>query len=104
MDKRGSIALSVDLLEVYDQFRWIVLGICEDFCAKEGDDMIGNDLDRLITEVGVIDSEVCIKPLHFVWDEFTRDEPLRSRERKSNRLSHLDAIMRDPPTLAATFS
>lgn len=44
--------------------------------------MIRDDLDRLVTEVGVIDTEVCIKPLHFVCDEFTRDEPLRSRERK----------------------
>jgi hypothetical protein len=83
MDKGGAVSITVDLFKVYDQLGRIVLRICEDFRAKEGDDMIRNDLDRFVTKVCVIDTEVGIKPLHFVRDEFPRDEPLRyNREKK----------------------
>ena len=40
MDERGAISLVVDLFEVYNQLGWIVFSICEDFGAKEGNDMI----------------------------------------------------------------
>jgi hypothetical protein len=54
-----------------------VLCISENLSAKEGDDMVRDDLDRLIPEVGVIDAKVGIKPLNFVRDELARDESLR---------------------------
>jgi hypothetical protein len=53
-----------------------VLGICEDFCTKEGDNMIRDDLDGFILEVGIIDAEVSIKPLNFVRDELSGDKTL----------------------------
>jgi hypothetical protein len=84
MDKRGAISLVVDLFEVYNQLGWIVFSICEDFGAKEGNDMIRDDFDGLVAEVRVIDTEMCIEPLHLVSDEFTGDEPLRHAGKKRN--------------------
>jgi hypothetical protein len=54
-----------------------MLSISEDLSAKEGNDMVRDDLDRLIPKVGVIDAKVGIKPLNFVRDELARYESLR---------------------------
>ena len=85
MDKRGAVAIAIDLLEVYDQLGRIVLRICEDFRAKEGNDVIGDDLNGLVTEVCVIDTEVRVKPLHRRCDEFSRDESLRYNREKEKK-------------------
>lgn len=53
-----------------------MLGICKNFCTKEGDDMVRDDLDRLVAEVGVIDAKVGIKPLHLVRYELAGNETL----------------------------
>lgn len=40
--------------------------------------MVRDHLTRFILEIGVVDAEVRIKPIDFVRDELSRDEPLRS--------------------------
>jgi len=53
-----------------------VLGIGEDFGTKEGDDMIRDYLDGFIAEVSVVDTQLGVKPVDFVRDEFSGDETL----------------------------
>lgn len=72
-------AILIELLQVDDKLRRIMLGISEDFCAKEGDDMIRNYWDRLVAEVSVVDAELGVKPVDFVRDEFSWDETLEMR-------------------------
>ena len=57
-----------------------MLGICEYFRSEEANDMIRDDLNRFVSEVGVIDSEVSVEPLDLVCDELPRDEPLVRRD------------------------
>lgn len=80
IDKCGAISFGVDLFQVDDQLGWVVLSISEYFRAVEGDDMIGDDLDRLITEVRIVDTEVSIEPLNLMGDQLTGDKPLSVRE------------------------
>lgn len=82
VDKGGAISLAVDPLEIDDQLGRVMLSICEYFRAKEGNDMIRDDLDRLVTEVCVVDSEVSIEPLDFVHNELPGDESLTCGEGK----------------------
>ena len=53
-----------------------MLGKCEYFGTKEAKDMICDDLNRLVTEVGVIDAEVGVEPLDLMRYKLPRDEPL----------------------------
>jgi hypothetical protein len=78
VDECGAVSLSVDLFEVDDEFGRVMLGIRKHFGAKEGDDMVRDDLDGLVTEVGVIDTEVGVKPLDLVHYELAGNETLRS--------------------------
>lgn len=71
-----SRAILVDLLEIDHEFAGVVLGICEDFRTKKRDDVIGNDLHRLGLEVGIVDAEVGVEPVHLVHDKFARNEAL----------------------------
>jgi hypothetical protein len=54
-----------------------VLGIGENLCAKEGDDVIRDYRDGLVAEVIVVDTQLGVKPVDFVRDEFSGDETLR---------------------------
>jgi hypothetical protein len=76
VDERGPISSGVDLFEVDHEFGWIMLGICQYFGAKEGDDVVRDDLDRLVPEVGVIDTEVRVKPLDLIRYELVGNETL----------------------------
>lgn len=76
VDERGAISIGVDLFELDDKFGWIMLGICQYFGAKEGDNMVRDDLDGLIPEVGVIDTEVRVKPLDLIHYELVGNETL----------------------------
>jgi hypothetical protein len=75
MDEDGAIL--VDLLQVDDEFCRIMLGVGEDLCAKEGDDMIRNYRDRLAAEVSIVDAQLGVKPGDFVRDELPWDEALQ---------------------------
>lgn len=66
----------VDLLQVDDELCGIVLGIGENFCTKESDDMIRDHWDRLVAEVSVVNAELGVKPVDFVRDKLSRDETL----------------------------
>jgi hypothetical protein len=61
-----------------------MLGESEDFGAKEGEDVICDDVDRLIAKVCVVDAEVGVEPLDFVRNELTRDEALMIKTRQIN--------------------
>jgi hypothetical protein len=74
MDEDGTVL--VDLLQVDDEFGRVVLGVGEDLCTKEGNDMIRDYWDGLIAKVSVVDTQLGVKPVDFVRDEFSRDETL----------------------------
>ena len=76
MDERGAISFGVDLFEVDDEFGRVMLGICKHFGAKEGDDMIRDDLDGLVAEIGVINAEVGVKPVDFIRYKLAGNETL----------------------------
>lgn len=77
MDENGTIL--ADLLQVDDELGGIVLGVRENFCAEEGDDMIRNYWNRLIAEISVIDTQLGVKPVDFVWNEFSWNKTLQCR-------------------------
>ena len=54
-----------------------MFGVGENFCAKEGDDMIRDYRDGLVAEICVVDTQLGVKPVDFVRDEFSWDETLR---------------------------
>lgn len=81
MDKRGAISIGIDLFEVDDEFGRIMLGECKDFGAEEGEDMVRDDLDGLVPEVRVVDTEVRVKPLDLIRYEVARNEPLEDKRR-----------------------
>lgn len=64
MDEDGTIV--VDLLKVDDEFGRIMLGVSENFCAKEGDDMIRDYGDGLVAEISVVDTQLGVEPVDFV--------------------------------------
>lgn len=67
----------VDLLQVNDELGRIMLGVCENLCAEESDDMIRDHLGGLVAEVSVVDAQLRVEPVDFVRDEFSRDEALQ---------------------------
>lgn len=91
MDERRAISIGVDLFELNDEFGWIMLGICQYFGAKKGDNMVRDDLDGLIPEVGVIDTEVRVEPLDLIRYELVGNETL-AEERTEKKMSHFDLI------------
>ena len=68
------------IFELDDKFGWIKLSICQHFGAKEGDNMVRDDLDRLIPEVGAIDTEVRIEPLDLIRYELVGNETLEEEQ------------------------
>jgi hypothetical protein len=74
MDKDCTVL--VDLFQVDDKFGGIVLGVGENLCAKEGDYMVRDHWDGLIAEISIVDTQLGVKPVDFVWDEFSWDETL----------------------------
>jgi hypothetical protein len=77
-----------------------MLGICEYFRSEEANDMIRDDLNRFVSEVGVIDSEVSVEPLDLMCNELPRDEPLVRKD----LVRSLGYCMSETRTFAATFS
>ena len=53
-----------------------MFGIGQNLCSKQGNDMIRYDLPRFILEVGIVDTEVWVEPMHLVGDEFAWDKTL----------------------------
>ena len=65
-----------------------MFGIGQNFCPKQGYDMIRYDFPRFILEVGVVDAEVGVEPSHLVGDEFAWDKSLEL----SGTISYLSII------------
>lgn len=75
MDEDGVIL--IDFLQVDDELCRIMLGVCENLCTEESDDMIRDDLGRFAAEVSVVDAQLRVEPVDFVRDELSWDEALR---------------------------
>ena len=75
VDEDGTVL--ADLLQINDKFGRVVLCVGENFCAKEGDDMIRDYWDGLVAEVSIVDAQLGVKPVDFVGNEFSGDETLR---------------------------
>src|SRR6266404_5427246 len=76
VDERSAIPIRVNLFEVNDQLVRVMLCKRKDFGAKKGDNMIRDDLDRLVAEVRVVNTEVRVKPLDLIHYELAGDESL----------------------------
>ena len=57
MNKDGTIAVGSDLLKVDDQLVRVVLRKGHNLGTKEGEDMVGDDRDRFVGKVRVVDAE-----------------------------------------------
>lgn len=101
MDESGAISFGVNLFEIDDELGRVMLSIRKHFGAKEGDDMVRNDLDGLVAEVGVIDTEVAVKPLDLVHYELAGNETLE--EERAIEMS-VPTRERQARTFAATVS
>lgn len=80
MDESRALALFVYSLEVDDKAARIMLGEREDLGAKEGHNVVGDDVARLRLEVGVVDAQAVVEPVHLVGDKFAGDEALDHNE------------------------
>ncbi len=60
---------STTFSEVDGELVGVVLGVCEHFSTIEGCDVVGDDIDRLVFEVGVIYAEAFVEPVDFALDE-----------------------------------
>lgn len=76
MDER--CALVVELLEVNHELGWVVLCVREHLRAEKRNDVVTDDVDGLGLEVGIIDTEMGVEPVHFVGNEFAWDETLET--------------------------
>ena len=83
MDKSRTSPVLVDLLEIDNELAGVVLRVSEDLGAEERDNVVGDDLDRLGLEVGVVDAEVSVEPVDLVGYEFTGDKALNKVVRRS---------------------
>ena len=53
-----------------------MLGVGENLCTEEGDDMIRDDWDGFVAEISVVDAQLGVKPVDFIWDKLSGDETL----------------------------
>lgn len=67
----------IDFLQVDDELGRIMLGVGENLCTEESDDMIRDHLGGFIAEVSVVNAQLRVEPVDLVRDEFSRDEALR---------------------------
>lgn len=66
MDEGRVRSVFCDLFEVDDELGRVVFGVGEDLGAEEGYDVVGDDGDGFVGEVGVVDAEVGVEPGNFV--------------------------------------
>lgn len=85
MNERRALALLVYPLEVDNKAARIMLREREDLGAKEGHDVVGDDVVRFGLEVGVVDAEAVVEPVDFVGDEVAGDEALDDGEIRDQR-------------------
>lgn len=76
VNKGGAVSFLVDALKIDDKLGRVVLCEREDFGAKEGHDVIGDDGGGFDLEIRVVDAEVGVEPVDLVGDELAGDEAL----------------------------
>jgi hypothetical protein len=74
MNESSAIAVFMDPFEIDGKLAGVMLGVRKDFGAEEGNDMVTDNVARLIAEIGVVDAEIGIEPVYFIGDKFLRDE------------------------------
>jgi len=79
MNKGRAVSALINPLKVDNESGWVVLREGHYLSAKEGDNMVRDDLARFILEVGIIDTEVRVEPIDFPSNKFARNETLRNR-------------------------
>lgn len=79
MNEGGTISALIDLLQIDYKGRGVMLCVGQYLGAEEGDDMVRYHTTRFVLEIGVVDTEVRVKPVDFASDEFTRNKPLSGR-------------------------
>jgi len=79
MNKGRAVPALINPLKVDNEGRWVVLREGHYLSAKEGNNMVRDDLARFILEVGIIDTEVRVEPIDFPSNKFMRNETLRNR-------------------------
>ena len=78
MDEGGGVPALVNVLEIDYELGRVVFGVRKHLGAVKRDDMVGDDLDGLCREVLIVDTQVRVEPVDFIWDEFAWDEALWS--------------------------
>ena len=97
MDEGGTRAISIYLLKFDEELGGVMLCVCKNLCTVKRDDMVRDDVDRLILEVGVVDAKIVVEPLYFVRDEVTWNESLTLGQQRRAWV-----VMMDGHTLADT--
>jgi len=64
------------LLQIYNKFAGVMLGVGHNFGTEECNDMIGYNISRLVRKVGIVYAKVGVKPVDLSWDEFAGNEAL----------------------------
>ena len=90
VNKGGAVSFLVDALKIDDKLGRVVLCEREDFGAKEGHDVIGDDGGGFDLEIRVVDAEVGVEPVDLVGDELAGDEALGGVRRRRGRRDGTD--------------
>jgi hypothetical protein len=69
-------AVFVYLFQVYNELARIMLGVGQNLCTEKCNDMIGNNISRLVCKVGIIYAKVGVEPFDLSWDELLGNEAL----------------------------
>lgn len=76
MDKGRATSFLTDLLEFNIKIVGIAFRICHDLGPIQCDNVVGDDLYRLVLKIGIIDAKVTIEPSDLASNELARDEAL----------------------------
>jgi hypothetical protein len=53
-----------------------VLRVCKDLGSKERNNVVRDDFARFALEIGIVDAELGVKPVHFVRNELAGNKSL----------------------------
>jgi hypothetical protein len=76
MDECRATSHLIDSLEVDDQLTGIFACVRHYLRGEQGDYMVGDDLLGFILKIRVVDPQIGVEPVDFIFDEFLRHEPL----------------------------
>lgn len=79
MDECRALAILVDVLEIDDERIRVVFCVCKNLGGIECDDMVRDSGNGLRGKVVIIDAEMRVKPVHFIWNKVAWKETLNTR-------------------------